>query len=108
MAAVSTQPTGLRPRCVSDPRLRRDHSASPPIRTSSIVHDRWVSYMAAHDLTPELLGAASWETVLPTGRADAGAGQGRPTSASPLTLRRLFYWSVRETRCQFGSVSILL
>jgi hypothetical protein len=61
------------------------------------VRERWVSYMAAHDLDPALLGAATWGAVSPMGRADAGAGQGRPTSASPLALRRLFYWTMRFT-----------
>ena len=70
--------------------------ASPPIFTSPIVRKRWVSYMAhAQNLTPTLLGATSWDEVLPVGRADAGAGRGQPTSASPLTVRRLFYWTMR-------------
>ena len=53
--------------------------------------------MAAHNLTPALLGATSWDAISPTGRADAGAGQGHPTSTSPLVLRRAFYWTMRFT-----------
>lgn len=50
-------------------------------------------------MTPELLGATSWDKVQPCGRADAGAlapGASEVNfTASRLEDRRRFYWSVR-------------
>ena len=47
--------------------------ATPPVRSSSIVWRRWKAYLQRNGMTPALLGASSWNEVLPCGRADAGA-----------------------------------
>ena len=71
----------------------------PPVQTSSIVRGMWQEYLKKQGLTPAELGHASWDHVLPIGRYAAGAGRGvasvNCSSASPLPIRKLFYWSGR-------------
>ena len=66
--------------------------ASPPVATSTRVRGRWQSFLASQGLGPSDLGASSWAGVVPLGRTGAGAGE---PGASPLALRRLYYWSMR-------------
>ena len=68
-----------------------------PTKTSSIVRQRWHTYLQAQGLTPNDFGATSWSSVVPdTGRGDAGAGN-TSAAGNPLELpaRKLFYWSIR-------------
>ena len=68
-----------------------------PTKTSSIVRQRWHTYLQAQGLTPNDFGATSWTAVVPdTGRGDAGAGN-TSAAGNPLELpaRKLFYWSIR-------------
>jgi hypothetical protein len=73
--------------------------AAPPVNSSAVVRRRWQAYLQRNNMTPELLGATSWDKVQPCGRADAGAlapGASEVNfTASRLEDRRRFYWSVR-------------
>ena len=73
--------------------------AAPPIQTSPIVRQRWQDYLRRNGMTPALLGASSWDGVMPCGRADAGAlapGASEVNfTGSRLVDRRRFYWTVR-------------
>ena len=59
----------------------------------------WQDYLRRNGMTPALLGAGSWDGVMPCGRADAGAlapGASEVNSTgSRLVDRRRFYWTVR-------------
>ena len=71
----------------------------PPVRTSPRAQAMWQEYLEGQNLAPSDLGHATWGTVVPIGRYEAGSGRGiasvNASTACPIELRRLYYWSAR-------------
>ena len=69
-----------------------------PVKTSTVVRQRWIEYLKRQSLTASDFGVASWEQVLPM--------FSHPNTSSPLSLpsRVRFYWTVRFSHwdsCQY-------
>jgi hypothetical protein len=71
----------------------------PPVATSSVIRDRWVSYLRAQNLTATELGAAELSQTEPLGREEArqriGTCHVSQQAGAELAARKLYYWSVR-------------
>jgi hypothetical protein len=77
-------------------------SSVPPVQTSPRVRGMWQRYLKMQGLSPSDLGihsSSSWDSVIPIGRYEAGAGRGvaavNGSLATAIELRRLYYWSAR-------------
>lgn len=60
-----------------------------PVTTSTIVKQRWVSFLQARGLSPEDIGVKSWDDAIPISDYPVR------TPALSLPSKRLFYWSIR-------------